>query len=382
MTEQAIGRFRWSRESTPYEVFMSEQGVPVVRGMGIYDVRDITLAPWKRMGGRGAFIELDGASGLRGIYVLEIPASGATPPERHIYEEVFYVVEGRGSTEIWVDDEAEKQVFEWRTGALFTAPLNTFHRIVNAASEPAIVLAVTNAPPLMTLFRNEAFIFDTPFHFKDRFDKDPDFFRSVEEIATRPDNGRYHYMGNIIPETVNSEVPLDGQRGSGHRHYTWNMAGNSSSGHIAEYPSGRYSKCHAHTSGPVLLCLRGQGYTITWPRLAGTRPWEEGNGHLVKRQDYVPGGLVSAAPGDANWFHGHYGVAQDPLRVLAFLGTGLPRGAHQSAPGEETISQNEDVSRGGGSIDYSDEDPYIRKMYEDELGKHGVRFDMAEELYR
>ena len=381
MTEQAIGRFRWSREATPYEVFMSEQGVPVVRGMGVYDVRDVTLAPWKRMGGQGAFIELDGASGLRGIYVLEIPASGATPPERHIYEEVFYVVEGRGSTEIWVDDEADKQVFEWRTGALFTAPLNTFHRIVNAASEPALLLAVTNAPPLMTLFRNEAFIFDTPFHFKDRFDKAPDFFRSVEEIATRPDNGRYHYMGNIIPtrSTRRSRWTASADRDTATTRGTWR--GTAATG---TSPSTRAAGTRSATRTPQAGAPLPQGAGIHHHMAAvgGYASMEEGNGHLVKRQDYVPGGLVSAAPGDANWFHGHYGVAQDPLRVLAFLGTGLPRGAHQSAPGEETVSQNEDVSRGGGSIDYSDEDPYIRKMYEDELGKHGVRFDMAEELYR
>lgn len=37
-----------------------------------------------------------------------------------------------------------------------------------------------------------------------------------------------------------------------------------------------------------------------------------------------PGGIVSAAPGDAGWFHGHFGASKEPLRVLAFLG-GYPR---------------------------------------------------------
>ena len=62
-------------------------GIPIVRGVGVYDVRELALAPWKRMGGRGTFLELDGTGGLKGMYVLELPVGGATNPERHLYEE-------------------------------------------------------------------------------------------------------------------------------------------------------------------------------------------------------------------------------------------------------------------------------------------------------
>ena len=34
-----------------------------------------------------------------------------------------------------------------------------------------------------------------------------------------------------------------------------------------------------------MVCLRGKGYLITWPREVGVRPWESGNGHLVKPVD-------------------------------------------------------------------------------------------------
>jgi len=58
-------------------------------------------------------------------------------------EEIFYVLEGRGTTEIWSgDDESNKQIFEWQAGSLFSPPLNTWHRIVNATSSPALLLAV------------------------------------------------------------------------------------------------------------------------------------------------------------------------------------------------------------------------------------------------
>jgi hypothetical protein len=105
---------------------------------------------------------------------------------------------------------------------------------------------------------------------------------------------------------------------------------------MAQYPPGRYSKAHFHPGGPALICLRGKGYLITWPREAGVRPWESGNGHLVKRQDYGECGVVAAAPGTDNWYHAHFGVSKEPFRVLAFLG-GFPRDL-VGAPGDQVGS--------------------------------------------
>src|SRR5438309_12029440 len=82
---------RVPRPPTPYEVFMQEEEIPILRGIGVYDIRDMALAPWKRMGARGSFIALDGLLGIKGMYVLEIPAAAETTPEKHMYEE-FYIV--------------------------------------------------------------------------------------------------------------------------------------------------------------------------------------------------------------------------------------------------------------------------------------------------
>ncbi|MGZ8434775.1 MAG: cupin, partial [Candidatus Binatia bacterium] len=119
--------------------------------------------------------------------------------------------------------------------------------------------------------------------------------------------------------------------------------------------------------------------TITWPGEAGTTPWKDGKGELVRRQDYKPGGIVSAAPGDAGWFHGHYGASKEPLRVLAFLG-GFPRRV-MGVPGVDWRGLNLDVKEGGSTIEYRDEDPYIRKMFEEQLAKEGAEFNMPEEAY-
>ncbi|MEE8517530.1 MAG: cupin domain-containing protein [Dehalococcoidia bacterium] len=380
MVQDFVGTKLWVRQPSPYERYMDEQGVPVHRGaVGYYDLRDLTLSPWKRMNAEGAFFDLSGTGGQQGTYVIQIPGSEAITAEKHLYEEIFYVLEGRGTTEIWVDGQAKPQTFEWQAGSLFSPPMNTWHRLVNAASSPALLLGVTNAPPAFHIYRSQDFMFNNPYQFNDRYKADADYFQE-QELGTDEVTGRARNFGNLIPDAVHTEIPLDGQRGAGHRAFFWNLSGNTSNGFIAQYPSGRYSKCHAHDPGPIIVCLGGAGYSITWPREAGTTPWRDGKGDLVLRQDYIPGGIVSAAPGNANWFHGHFGASDQPLRVLAFLG-GFPRKT-SGAPGKETMALNVDVKEGGNTIEYEDEDPYIRTMFQEALDKAGAKFDMPEAVYQ
>lgn len=380
MTDTILGKRRWVRPPTAYETFCMEQGVPIYRGiLGVRDVRELDLQPWARMGGRGAIIDLDGTGGLIGSYIVEVPPGGQLHPERHLYEEVFYVLEGRGSTEIWIDDPAERQLLEWQTNALFTAPMNTWHRIVNATDRRALILVATNAPPVFELYRNEEFIFGSPFHFADRYDAAPDYFQAWAQLGTDEVTGRALNAGAVVPDIVRAEIPLSGQRGAGHRHFYVRLGGNVFRGHIAEYPAGRYSKFHAHEAGPVLVCLAGEGFTLTWPKSAGTRPWETGQAHLVRRQDYKAGGIVSAAPGGSEWFHGHFASSREPVRVMAWLG-GYPRRIDVPL-GAEVISRNEDLKSGGNTIEYRDEDPAIREIFKEELARTGAPFNMPDELY-
>src|ERR1700704_144302 len=133
----------WKRPNTSYDNFMESQGIPIFRGIGVRRVQDMALAPWKRMGGRGTFIQLFGTEGKWGCYVVEVPGAGALNPERHMYEEIMVVVEGRGTTEIWTDDQKKPHTFEWQKGSMFSVPMNTWHRIINAASSPALILVAS-----------------------------------------------------------------------------------------------------------------------------------------------------------------------------------------------------------------------------------------------
>jgi len=44
----------------------------------------------------------------------------------------------------------------------------------------------------------------------------------------------------------------------------------------------------------------------------------------VKRVDYEPVGMVSAAPGGARWYHQHFSVSKDPFRLTAWFGPHNP----------------------------------------------------------
>src|ERR1700692_4748153 len=121
---------KFARPKTPYDLFMESEGVPIYRDIGVSKVQNLPLAPWKRLGGKGSYIQLHGTEGLWGSYVVEVPGAGALNPERHMYEEIFLVVEGRGTTEIWTDKQTKPRSFEWQRGSMFSVPMNTWHRIV------------------------------------------------------------------------------------------------------------------------------------------------------------------------------------------------------------------------------------------------------------
>src|SRR4026208_1546301 len=90
------------------------------------------------------------------------------------------------------------------------------------------------------------------------------------------------------------------------------MTGNTFYLWIGQHENGRYSKAHAHTSAAVLICLKGKGYTYTWPERYGVTPWKDGHADKVKRVDYEPVGMVSAAPGGARRGSPPLGAARGP----------------------------------------------------------------------
>ncbi|MCC2097762.1 MAG: hypothetical protein KDJ29_12770 [Hyphomicrobiales bacterium] len=377
LKKAGFGEFK--KQPTPYDAFMESEGIPVFRDIGIDSIFNLPLAPWKRLGGRGTYIQLYGTETKWGCYVVEVPAGGALHPEKHMFEKVMLVAEGRGTTEVWQDGDTKKHVFEWQKGSIFSIPMNARHRIVNATSSPAVLLAGTTGPNVMNMINNVDAVFDNPFVFRDRFSGADDFFKPKDEIEPDPVRGLAMRRTNFIPDIVNCDLPLDNRRSVGYRRVEPFMTNNQFYYWIGQHENGRYSKAHAHTSAAVLICLKGQGYTYSWPEHCGPNPWKNGYGDEVRRLDYGPFGMVTAAPGGARWYHQHFSVSKDDFRLTAWFGPHNP-GRDPGAPGQKHTDYTAiDLDKGGTAIPYWMEDPYLREEFEATLQKNGVdcRMDPA-----
>src|ERR1700731_2148098 len=129
---------------------------------------------------------------------------------------------------------------------------------------------------------------------------------------------------NLIPDIVNTDLPLENRRSPGYRRVEPFMAGNRFYLWIGQHENGRYSKAHKHASAAVLICVKGKGYTYTWPESLGTTPWKN-----------ELGGKVSAAPMSGDWFHQHFGTSSEALRLTAWFGINNSRARKPGRPGEQ-----------------------------------------------
>lgn len=360
-----------SFEKTAYVRWMKGETVPVYEGYGIEDLRELGLAPWPRLGGKGCFIQLYGMEGITGMYVAEIPPGGALEAEKHLYEEVICVLSGQGATEIW-QDGGRKRIFEWGSGSLFAPPLNSWHRLVNGSREPVKFVAVTTAPLMMDVFHNPDFIFNSPYKFLDRYAEQEDYFGVGTKRYTA---GLQHvWETNFIPNVKDVTVATQELKGAGVRITQFELSGNALIGHVAEWPVGRYHKAHYHGPGAVLLILQSEGYVLLWPKEAGTRPYESGRADDVVEVKWREGSVYCPPSG---WFHQHFNVGHQPARQIAIRsGSRLHPTAFNIAAKRQEDGVYIDIKKGGTLIEYEDEDPEIRRRYEQALKKTGVGSQM------
>lgn len=354
-------------QKTTYVQWLKREGIPIHEGYGVEDVRELGLAPWPRMGGKGAFIQLHGMQGLTGMYVAEIPPGGALGSERHMYEEVICILAGQGATEVWREG-SRKQMFEWGAWSLFAPPLNCWHRLINGGREPVKFLAVTNAPLIIDVFHNEDFVFNCPYWFSDRYAEQEDFFSVGKK---RYEKGMQHiWETNFISDVRSAALDLRDVKGSGVRLTQFELAGNELIGHLAEWPAGRYHKAHYHGPGAVLLGLQSSGYVLLWDKELGIRPYENGNADEVIEIKWREGS-VYCPPG--GWFHQHFNTGAEPARHLAIrYGSRIHPVGFKIAAQRREDGVYIDVKQGGTLIGYEDEDPEIRRRYEEALRQTGV----------
>src|SRR5437016_3217609 len=96
-----------------YREWTQNSQVPMVEGYSIFDARDQEARPWPEIGGRGLYLNFSGNVHMDG-QILEIPPGKALVPQRRLYEQLLYVLKGRGHTTVGEGKNAQK--VEWGEG--------------------------------------------------------------------------------------------------------------------------------------------------------------------------------------------------------------------------------------------------------------------------
>ena len=342
-----------TEKDTPYLRWVREEGLDIISAHYIRNLRTVELKPWARRGGKGVFINHEASRTSNDCYVCEIAAGGKLAPQRQLFEEMVLVLEGRGSTSVW-NDAGARITFEWKAGALFAIPLNCWHQHFNGSgTEPARFVSVTNAPPVINLYEDTHFVFNTPHDFKERFSGEPDYF------ANKGEQKGFLLTTNFVPDAPNIPLISAKERGAGGGHIRFNMAKGSMNSHISQFPIGTYKKGHAHGPGAHVIILGGQGYSLMWPE-----------GEEPRRYDWEIGTMI--VPPNM-WFHQHFNTGTTPSRYLAFKHEVVSIRNSQGVP-KAWISKRV----GGDQIDYVDEKPVIKTMFKEELAKVGLEPKMDE----
>lgn len=345
-----------------YLEWLAKEGIPTTEDFGI-DLFKVDTRPWARFGVNGAAVHLKGRGDFLNMFLLDIPPAASTSPQQHLYEEVVYVLEGRGSTTIEVAD-GRRHTFEWGAKSMFAIPLNTRYRHFNGSgSDRALLVSTTNMPAVMNMFHDEKFIFENSWLFNERIGGSKYFSGEGDFTPVRP--GNHMWETNFVPDLVAIELKPWKERGAGGTNIMFILADGTMHAHISEMPVGTYKKGHRHGADFHVMCVTGTGYSLLW--YEGDEDF-----HRVDWQH----GTVFAPPDQM--FHQHFNTSAKPARYLATAYGSLRYPFTESKRKSLFGGVSTSVKLGGAQIEYEDQSPRIHQLYEEATRKNGVTVRMSE----
>ncbi|MET8520150.1 hypothetical protein OG801_25810 [Nocardioides sp. NBC_00163] len=346
VSDDLAKKFKTEKDS-PYVRWVADEGLDIIAAHYVEDLKTVELKPWARRGGRGVFINHEASRTSNDCYVAEIPAGGALEPQRQLFEEMILVLSGHGSTSVW-NDAGKKVTFEWGPGSIFAIPLNTVHQHFNGSgTEVARFVSSTNAPPIINMYDDPEFVFNTSYDFPSRFNGEPDYFDNKDE------QDGLLLKTNFVWDSVSLPLIAAKERGAGGGHIRFSMARGSMNSHISQFPTATYKKGHRHGPGAHVIILSGEGYSLMWPEGEEPRRYEWKAGSMI-----VPPNM---------WYHQHFNTGSEPARYLAFKHEVVSIRNAQGVP-KAWISQR----IGGDQIDYADESSLVRDTFSKALAENGL----------
>ena len=350
----------------PYEEWQRDEGVKLHSGLYVKNLFTLELEHWARKGCDAAVVYLDGDEETNEI-VVEIGPGGKTNPEHHMFNEVIYVLSGRGATSVWYD-ESKKQTFEWAAGAYFSIPMNATYQLFNGSgAEPTRMVSVTNMPGMMRKFITPDFIFNNPYVFPDRLTGDEGWASGAGEMY----KGRV-WETNFLPDAANMPMPTWAERGAGGTNVMLSLSDNTVSSHISEFPVGTYKKAHRHGPGAHLLITGGEGFALVWKN--------EDMSDMVKA-DWQAGSLyLPTQDAENEYYHQHFNVGTTPARYINMAPSNSRKYTYKRGindPGRQAeLRAMVSIKEGGIQLEYEDEDRRVHEIFEKELAAHGQQCRM------
>ncbi len=345
----------------PYVAWTEAEGVPVTEDFGV-DLLKCPTAHWPRFGVEGGVVNLKGRGDFVSIFVLDLKPGAQTAPQKHLFEEVVYVLEGHGSTTVESSD-GRKHSFEWGPKSLFALPLNARYQHFNVSGrEHARLASTNNFCMIINLFHNDAFVFDNPYEFPERQGSQKAFSGEGDFIPVRP--GRNMWETNFIPDLAAFELKEWSARGAGGSNMMFVLADGTMHAHISQMPVGTYKKGHRHGADFHVFAVSGQGYSLLWYDLKKD----------LVRIDWQHG--VVFAPPD-QMFHQHFNTSPYPARYLATAFGGL-RYPFTASKKHTFEGVDVNVLDGGCQIEYEDQDRRIHDIFLKEMAKTGAKSKMSQ----
>ncbi len=144
----------------PYLNWARAEGVPIVEGATL-DLLTLETKPWARFGVNGAICHVEGRCDFLSAFVFELAAGQSSAPMQHLYDDCFYVLEGKGVSQITLSNGARHEIV-WGEGCVFTIPVNASCVLRADGATSARLVSFNDLRYLMGLYRNENFLFHNP----------------------------------------------------------------------------------------------------------------------------------------------------------------------------------------------------------------------------
>jgi hypothetical protein len=286
------------------------------------DLGATALKPWPPHEARAALLRRADAPEPIDSCLCEIDPGKSLSLQRYRFEQLIYVLAGRGATELRADG-GERTSFEWRAGALFCVPAHASYRHFNGSGkDPVRFIALPSAPGAI---------------------RPPD--TQCDGIGADA-----VYETTYLADAVNMPLLATGAHGAGGT-LRVQLVKSSLICRITQLPPATYGKAHWRPTGAYTIVLAGEGYALLWPD-DGARvrhAWRQG--------------ILLAHP------RGHWCQYFNPCASFArFLTLTSSAACGRSTPYDRESSGHRAVRR----IGYAQEAPDIRLAFADALAQRGM----------